>query len=176
MTPLGHVSISYICGKTIKRFSLFGLMAGAIIPDLDWLLYPFDFFNKIHRVFSHNIFFTILLAFIGFLLAKRGNKIPVMLGLFFGMLLHIFFDSIIDTNPSNGIGVAWFWPLSERHYAPFNLAGKSLVHGLNWNTGFIEIAKVSMKYFLFEIPFILIFSLLVLRDIRNKHKRVNLGT
>lgn len=35
--------------------------------------------------------------------------------------MHLFIDSILDNNPSNGIGVAILWPLSNAMFSPFNM-------------------------------------------------------
>lgn len=164
MTPLGHLSISYLSGKAIPKISMTGIIIGGIAPDLDWLLYPFPFFNDIHRVISHNVFFALLIALIGFLIVKKKHQLPVTLGLLLGIILHIFFDSIIDTNPSNGIGTAWFWPVVDKNYAPFNIASNSVTHGLSWNGDFWELSGIGLKYFLVEVPFLLIAFYVLRKD------------
>ena len=115
-----HIIIALILGslyrdlfiKNKKQFPLhyiliFGI--GAILPDLDiavfWLLYWFGFtLNEVHRTFSHNLFFPLILFIFALISWKYKNKefgkhhlklhtILIMLG--FGVLIHLLLDATL---------------------------------------------------------------------------------
>jgi len=154
MTPIGHLSVSYISGKTLNRVSLTAVIIGGILPDIDFIFILFDFFNQVHRVITHNIFFIVLAAVCGMLLASRSRKESVGLGLLMGGALHLFIDSCMDNNPSNGVGIALLWPLSREFYSPFNILSFS-AGSLGWNDP-LKMLMTLIPNMLFEVPFYLI--------------------
>src|SRR5215471_10447848 len=102
MTPVGHAAVSFLAGKYF-RLSMTALIVGGIAPDLDFLLLPFAGFNMWHRVITHNVFFVLVVA--GLLACAAGKeRARVALAAVFGGGLHLLVDSMLDSNPSNGIG------------------------------------------------------------------------
>lgn len=121
MTPFGHLSASYISGKPFRFISLPAILIGGASPDLDFLFIFFDWFNRIHRIVTHNLLFVVLVAVAGMFLAASGRRKTVLFSILLGGMLHLFIDSFMDNNPTNGIGLALFWPFSSEIYSPFNL-------------------------------------------------------
>ena len=122
MTPLGHASISYLLSRVTTRLSLAALLLGGLLPDIDYLFVFAPWFNVIHRAVTHNLLFVFLTAAIGFFITPKDRRISIFIGLALGGVFHLFADSIIDSNPSNGIGVAIFWPFHSGYYfSPLNL-------------------------------------------------------
>lgn len=152
MTPFGHASVSYLAGARWKHAWLPGVIAGGLLLDIDFLLLPFPFFNQIHRVATHNVFFVLLLALIGGLAAKSSRQ-KVALSILAGGLLHLLIDSMMDDNPTNGIGVALFWPVSARWYSPFNLT-PPLPGAAGWDDLAGRIRGV-WRSLIWELPFYL---------------------
>jgi membrane-bound metal-dependent hydrolase YbcI (DUF457 family) len=121
MTPIGHTAISYIAGKTIKKLSIPFLIIGGVLPDIDFVFVFASYFNQIHRLWTHNLAFGLVACFL-LLLFKFQNKPVKILSLAIGILLHLLIDSMLDSNPSNGIGVAIFYPISNYYFSPINLS------------------------------------------------------
>ncbi len=121
MTPLGHLSVSYLAGNTSKHLSLPAIMIGGILPDIDFLFFLLPWFNQFHRVVTHNVLFIGLVALLGAFIRSSGQRRKVVLSVLLGGALHLFVDSCLDSNPSNGIGIALFWPFYRGFFSPFNL-------------------------------------------------------
>jgi membrane-bound metal-dependent hydrolase YbcI (DUF457 family) len=97
------------------------IVVGGLAPDLDLLLLPFAVFNAFHRTASHSLVFVALVA-VTCMVFTRQRREAVLAGAALGGLLHLLVDSMMDTNPTNGIGVALFWPFSNATFSPFNAA------------------------------------------------------
>jgi membrane-bound metal-dependent hydrolase YbcI (DUF457 family) len=171
MTPLGHISVSFISGSCFIRNSfrdtaLPALIIGGILPDMDFLFILFDWFNKVHRVISHNLLFILLVALTGFIIAKSGNKKIVALGLFTGGLLHLAIDSCLDNNPTNGIGTAFFWPFSDILFSPFNLL-KANESGIGWDQP-LKMVRLMIPLILYEVPLYFLAAFLFFRRAQNR--------
>jgi membrane-bound metal-dependent hydrolase YbcI (DUF457 family) len=160
MTPLGHLSVSYLAGKTSKSISLPAIIIGGILPDIDFLFLPFSWFNQFHRVITHNLLFIGLVAIIGAFINLSGQKRRVTLSLLLGGALHLFVDSCLDSNPSNGIGIALLWPVYGGFFSPFNLFHPVETHG-GW-TEPIAFMTSSMRGILLEIPFYVLAAIVFL--------------
>ena len=119
MTPLGHFSVSYLIGKTSRKIHFPAILVGGILPDIDFVFIFFPWFNHVHRVMTHNLLFLCIAALLGTSFGSRQKRM-VFLSLLLGGVLHLFVDSCLDSNPSNGIGVALFWPFYEGFFSPFN--------------------------------------------------------
>ena len=120
MTPLGHASMSYLLGRVATRLPMRALVLGGISPDFDSLLLAGGHFNDLHRVVTHNLAFVLVIGLVGAALARdRRGWAGLATGL--GALIHILVDAVMDNNPSNGIGVALYWPFSAAMVSPFNL-------------------------------------------------------
>jgi membrane-bound metal-dependent hydrolase YbcI (DUF457 family) len=121
MTPLGHLSAAYLAGDASERVSTPAALVGGVLPDVDFLLIVTPWFNQLHRVVTHNLLFVALFTALGTLSApKRGRK-AVAVGLLIGGLLHLLIDASLDSNPTNGLGVALWWPFFDDVVSPFNL-------------------------------------------------------
>jgi len=129
MTPLGHASVSYLVSKTSRRFVPAAVVVGGVIPDIDFLLLPLPAFNSFHRVATHSIFFVAAVGLVVFFLTHR--RLDCTVSFVLGAALHLFCDSIIDTNPSNGIGIAILWPITGAMWSPFNIA-TPIEGGVGW--------------------------------------------
>ena len=116
MSPPGHAAVSYLLGRGAPWLSLPAVMVGGLLPDIDFLLLPFPWFNQIHRVATHNLWFVLIGACVGAGISQGRRRGPVFGGMLLGGLLHLLVDATMDSNPTNGIGVALFWPLSDRCY------------------------------------------------------------
>ncbi len=150
MTPAGHFSASYITGKSSSYFSLPAIVMGGVLPDIDFIFLFFDWFNQVHRLISHNLLFIILASFIAAALGATGRKGTIGLSLFMGAFMHLMIDSVMDNNPSNGLGIALMWPFSETFFSPFNLLELS-ANPSGWNEP-LKMIKTLVPSLLFEIP------------------------
>lgn len=153
MTPIGHTAISYCIGKTSRNYKLiFPAIIIGTIPDIDFIFIGFDWFNEYHRVLTHNIFFIGLMAML-LQLIYQFNKRELFF-LFFIGFVHLIIDSIMDTNPTNGIGVSYLYPLFESTYSPFNLLA-NFESNTSWKDP-VEMLKKSFKLIIWEIPFVIL--------------------
>ena len=132
MSPPGHAAVSYLFGRSVRWISLPAVMIGGMLPDIDFVMLPFPWFNQIHRVVTHNLWFVLIAAVIGTLLVPSQRRGAVFIGMLAGGLLHLLVDACMDSNPSNGIGIALFWPVSNYFFSPINLVSISET-GPNWN-------------------------------------------
>lgn len=92
-----------------------------MLPDLDviglWSGVPYGH-PLGHRGFSHSIAFGILLGFVAFPFAQRLNAAPRIVFLF--VALSTISHGLLDAMTNGGLGVAFFWPLSdERFFLPW---------------------------------------------------------
>ncbi|MGQ9618562.1 MAG: metal-dependent hydrolase [Candidatus Aminicenantia bacterium] len=117
-SPLGHtlfsLSIIRLAGREVlknKYLILAGLFFG-LLPDVDLSLILISGFKeggKYHQLFTHSIFFAVLVLFSIYVLTKK-----LKLGLLFAFLtlMHSFLDIFsIDEKPP--IGVPIFSPFSH---------------------------------------------------------------
>jgi membrane-bound metal-dependent hydrolase YbcI (DUF457 family) len=173
MTPFGHASAAFISGSLFTRNSLrnaalFSLIIGATLPDIDYLFIMFDWFNRIHRVITHNLLFLVSASLIGSALAGKGDKKIVAIGLFAGGLLHLAIDSCLDNNPTNGIGIAFFWPFVKSFYSPFNLL-KVNDAGIGWDQP-LKMIRLEVPLLLYEVPLYFLAAFLLFRRMRRRRK------
>lgn len=162
MTPIGHLSISYILGKSSRKICLTAFIIGGIVPDIEFFFVFFEFFNRIHRVVMHNLFFIVAVSIVLTPLAVKGRKRAVAVSLFLGGLLHLLVDSCMDNNPSNGIGIAVLWPLSRDFFSPFNLFGLVEIES-GWSNP-AEMIKHGITMLLWEAPLYLLTAFIFLRQ------------
>ena len=173
MTPLGHISVSFLSGSCFIRNSykdtvLPALIIGGVLPDMDFLFILFDWFNKAHRVISHNMLFIVLVALIGSVIAGSEHKKIVAISLFAGGLLHLAIDSCLDNNPTNGIGIAFFWPFSDILFSPFNLL-KENEAGIGWDQP-LKMVRFMIPLILYEVPLYFLAGLLFFRRAQHRQK------
>lgn len=144
-------------------------MAGGVLIDVDFVLLPFSFFNEIHRVVTHNIFFLFALALLLGMWAEQPERRRVFFSVLLGGALHLFFDSILDSNPTNGIGVALFWPVSDGMFSPFNLVVDQVEVGWSDLAGSLYAV---LKDMLYELPFAIAALFLAVYRIRCALRRI----
>ncbi len=115
MTPLPHAAVGMVAWKIASRRedarALFIFMLVSCLPDLDFFLY--HLFGKPdilkHQLYSHNIFFALLSAFVFFpLLKTKRERTALALAALSHLLMDVFV--IDDVAP---IGFRPFWPLSD---------------------------------------------------------------
>jgi len=109
MTPLGHVAVTLLARRAIRRcagiaLDARGMLIGGTLPDLDFLLLPVGRRERVHRTFFHSP-----LAVLGGALLLCP-WVPVGATLC-GGLLHLLVDNLWGGNPP---GVAWFFPVDRR--------------------------------------------------------------
>ncbi len=151
MTPIGHASVSYLSSKGIRSLYMPAMVIGGCLPDIDFLFLKLDSFNEFHRVVTHNLFFVFLMALaIPYLFCKE-NRLRFALSLFIGGLLHILIDSCMDSNPTNGIGVAILWPIDDRCYSLFNIMTPDYSISGWGQPG--QMLSQSLKTLVIELPF-----------------------
>ena len=122
MTPLGHTSISYLVSHTSKKISVWAIILGGLLPDIDYISILTPWFYQIHRVVTHNLLFIGLAAIVGCLLVTKHRRM-IFISLLLGGVLHLLADTCFGSSPSNGKGVAILWPFdSDYYFSPFNLA------------------------------------------------------
>ncbi len=124
MTPLGHAAVGLVVGHVDRRLVAWHVALGSVLPDIDFVLVWAPQFNAWHRVVTHNLLFVAAAAIaVGWPIARRRRSplAPVVLALAIGGVLHLLVDACMDTNASNGIGVAILWPFDALMWSPFNL-------------------------------------------------------
>jgi hypothetical protein len=112
-----------LIGSATSRIPLLAFVIGGLAPDVDYLFVWAESFNAWHRVVTHNLPFVTLVTGLGvpFARHRRLPVWPVMIGLFAGGMGHLLVDACMDTNASNGLGVAILWPASDVVWSPINL-------------------------------------------------------
>lgn len=128
------------------------IIIGGILPDLDFIFIFFEWFNQVHRVITHNILFVCLVSIAGLLAAPKDRKKAVCAGLFIGGIMHLFVDSVMDNNPSNGIGLALFWPFNNEFFSPFNIL--EVQHKFGWDEP-LKMFRALLPTMFYELPFYL---------------------
>jgi len=153
MTPIGHLATSYVLSKSVSNKINTYFLIGSLWPDIDIIFIFSSHFNEYHRVLTHNIFF-ILVSSILIPLISRHLILKNIILFSLGGFLHLFLDSILDTNPSNGIGVTILYPLSFESFSPFNLLS-GYVNDYTWSTP-LKFMLSNLKTLFYEIPFIIV--------------------
>jgi inner membrane protein len=103
-----------------KRLLIVGAL-GSILPDMDVLAFTFGipYEHELgHRGMTHSFVFAALVALMG-ACAKRILHTTFVRALFF-LFVATGSHGILDAFTDGGLGVAFFWPWSERRFfAPF---------------------------------------------------------
>jgi inner membrane protein len=126
MSPITHFLTGWAVANTAKlgkRERLLVTLAG-VAPDIDgmgvlWDLVSrsgsFEFYQRYHHVFGHNIFFGLLVAACGLLLGVRKRLVAALM--FVSFHLHLLGDIVGARGQGNDFwAVPYFWPLSTRDY------------------------------------------------------------
>ncbi len=152
MSPVGHLSISYLAVSLFKKISIPAIIVGSLIPDITFIFLPFPFFNQIHRQATHSLLFIVLFAVIIGLWIKDEKKLNFIFSFILGGFLHLLTDSCLDTNPTNGIGVPFLWPFSDKCLSPFNICTQ--IEAPGWSAP-LEMLRLSFHVLIWELPFFL---------------------
>ena len=154
MTPLGHGAVALVAGRA-RRLEPWALVLGGVLPDLDWLLFWAPGFNEWHRVATHNVVFVVLASAIAAVVVGRWRRLSLArayAAVALGAALHVLVDACMDTNPTNGIGIAPWWPFADTMWSPFNvMAYEDNPDG--WND-FTRAAPGVLRGILWELPFL----------------------
>lgn len=171
MTPAAHISISYLSGRILKKLPAATIIIGGVMPDIDYIFFHARFFNEIHRVVTHNLLFIIIISLIGFLFCREKRKPAVFAGLFLGGLLHLFFDACLDSNPSNGTGVAILWPFYSGFFSPVNICDFFDIETriIGWEDPLARI-RAGFKMMIWEAPLYLLSIIIYFKSDKNKIK------
>lgn len=161
MTPLGHAAIGYIAGRGLPRWPMAPLLVGSILPDVDFAAGLFGQANDFHRGATHSIAFAVLAGVVAAIWGWR-DRAGWAIAAFTGVLAHAVIDSMLDTNPSNGIGVALFWPIDREPVSLFNLAPMTCD---GWQNPLAALS-CSWSMVAFELPFLLWAGIMFVRSRR----------
>lgn len=164
MTPIGHLSISYLLGRKWGIPALAATLAGGLCADVDILLKPLPYFNLLHRVVTHNLLFVALTTAVAWLVLRYWPKQRGIgtVGFAAAAVIHLAIDATMDTNPTNGLGIALLWPWSDRMFCPFNLMG-FVRPSRGWSDLADQLRSMAWQG-LFEIPLLLTAGLLCRRQ------------
>jgi len=102
----GHLIFAWFIGLIIERvrkkklsqLSWGLLLAGSILPDIDYL---FDWILKtnIHRTITHSLLFALILFIFGYLILKNYKKEDSAIFLSLGVISHLILDMIYPPGP-----------------------------------------------------------------------------
>ena len=151
MTPLGHAAASTLLSPR-ERLPVWPLILAGVAPDVDYLFVWAPQFNALHRVVTHNLLFVLIVAGLCAALWPRAQSRRAMIfaAAVLGGLAHLLVDACMDTNPTNGLGVAWLWPLSEAFFSPFNLM-RLEPNPAGWGDPLVA-ARGVIRGLVFEVP------------------------
>ena len=114
MSPITHGMIGWIISQPLeKRRDRILVTVASLLPDFDGAgaIISIDYYARYHHIFGHNLFFGLLLSFIG---VKFGvERIKVLLLVFISFNSHILGDLL---GSGAGWGVPYFWPVSKTMY------------------------------------------------------------
>ena len=107
---IGHLPAGYLTAVGISRFLpsralFFGVVIGAVLPDIDmlWFLLVDSSFHH-HALLPHRPIVWFIVLILGLALRRR-----FVTGLGLGGLLHVALDTTLGQ-------IAWAWPFSTRHW------------------------------------------------------------
>ena len=127
MSPLTHFLLGWSVAGTdtslTPRERAAVTLAG-VVPDIDgmgviWDLISrsgnFDFYQRYHHVFGHNLFFGLLVAAWGLLFGVRKRLVAALM--FVSFNLHLLGDLLGARGQGDDFwAVPYFWPFSARDY------------------------------------------------------------
>lgn len=160
MSPLGHVAVGYLVGRTARTAApayAWVAAAAAAFVDIDFVMLWSPHFNAWHRVVTHNLVFVVAVALVAtWPVARRWSlsTAGVFIALVVGGLSHVLVDACLDTNASNGIGVALWWPISSTMVSPINLVSPD-ASATGWGDPGRAIAASAIEL-AFELPVVLV--------------------
>jgi hypothetical protein len=127
MSPLTHFLLGWTVAGTDTSLTpreRAAITLAGVVPDVDgmgviWDLVSrsgnFEFYQRYHHVFGHNLFFGLLVAACGLLFGVRKRLVAVL------MLVSFHLHLLGDILGARGFGddfwaVPYFWPLSGHEY------------------------------------------------------------
>lgn len=127
MSPVTHFLLGWTVAGTATSLTTrerAAIAMAGIIPDIDgmgvvWDLVSrsgnFDFYQRYHHVFGHNLFFGLLVAAGGLLIGVRKRLVAALM--FVSFHVHLLGDIL----GARGLGddfwaVPYFWPVSSRDF------------------------------------------------------------
>jgi len=116
------LALGYCAGKErIPTPLLLAGMVASVLPDLDvmafYLHVPYGAVLS-HRGFTHSISFAAMVGLLGAALLWRRNFFNALIFLFLATVSH----PILDSFNTGGLGIAFYWPLSDaRYFAPWQI-------------------------------------------------------
>ena len=137
MTPVGHASIGFLIGHRWGPWAVYVAVAGSVVPDIDFVLFFSEDFNAVHRTWSHSALFTLVIGTVAAAAVNRYRQIPflrILIPFICGAGSHLAIDSVLDNNPSNGLGVALWYPFSVDRFRLFSIDVLTPVHDCDWTT------------------------------------------
>jgi len=126
-----------IGSRNISKKLLFYSCVASIVPDVDVIAFKIGIAYSSefgHRGFTHSIAFAFFIGFLGLGFNKylSCTKVAGFLTLTFATLSH----SVLDAMTNGGLGVAFFWPLTDERYF------------LPWRP--IQVSPIGISYFIGE--------------------------
>ena len=106
----------FVSKKKLSHYTWFFLLAGGIIPDLDFLI-DWTLGTAWHRTFTHSIFFLVLapvLLYVGCRILRKEESSAYAWALAGGILMHLLLD--LHSAP----GIPLLWP-SWQHFSYFSV-------------------------------------------------------
>jgi membrane-bound metal-dependent hydrolase YbcI (DUF457 family) len=164
LTPVGHAAVALVVGRPGRRLDARALVIGGVLPDVDWVLFWAPGFNAWHRVATHSLLFVAIAApVIAWLWRRLGTAAfrPTLAAIAIGALAHLLVDACMDTNPTNGVGVAILWPFQSTPWSPFNVM-RFEDNPAGWDAP-MDAAVGVLRGLAWELPFVLAAALLWLR-------------
>lgn len=121
-TIITHAAVPLAVGLGLGRAVVSPqlLQAGvvaSVLPDLDVLAFRFGiaYSDQMgHRGFSHSLALALLLAAVAALFARRLDTSRRTAFLF--VLAAAASHGLLDMLTNGGLGIAWFWPFSDRRF------------------------------------------------------------
>lgn len=127
MSPVTHFLLGWTVASTNMSLSpreRAAITLAGVVPDVDgmgviWDLISrsgkFEFYQRYHHVFGHNLFFGLLVAASGLLFVVRKRLVAALMLVSFH--LHLLGDILGSRGQGNDFwAVPYFWPLSSKGY------------------------------------------------------------
>jgi len=127
MSPVTHFLLGWTVAGTASSLTpreRAAITLAGVIPDVDgmgviWDFVSrsgnFEFYQRYHHVFGHNLFFGLLVAVCGLLFGVRKRLVAALMLVSFH--LHLFGDILGARGQGDDFwAVPYFWPLSVKDY------------------------------------------------------------
>ena len=128
MSPITHLLLGWTVANgapSLTPRARAAVTLAGVAPDIDgigviWDLVSrsgnFEFYQRYHHVFGHNLFFGLLIALLGLLFGVRKWLVAALM--FLSFHLHLLGDIIGSRGQGSDFwAVPYFWPLSTREFS-----------------------------------------------------------